>query len=1155
MRRPLVLVSFAWLTCTVGKPTPPVAPELHTGAERSLAFIERTLEQAVNLGAIDRSWVTGHEWVQTVAGEDATGLDSTDPSHTVRPDIGLDELKRDMNASADPCVDFYEYACGGWINRTNVTQETPTVGRGFSSLLKRRDLVLRKLLRASTPKVSVFFHECVDMARRNARQAVPLQPWLDEVDSVHDLESFHRVLGRMHAFLMHPLFTLLIDTNADDPDSYVAELQLSGLGLPEQIYLAPEKGIVDEYEGYIRRMLELAGESGAGGRGTDAADQARQVISFEVLLLISHLLSQQAVSPASSSNPSSAAEPTAVRDAPASLLAFLSSNATLARAVSAALSADDMAALDNLRVPATAEGFASLDRASLADVTRLAERELRSQQSRQLMQAASAATKVPPMMMTAFSRFQQMPDQRSRSMRKLRRGGASTLASVDGRGGGWLPGGGSGSSASSASSGGGSGSGLPDQQAEEDEERVLGAKLGLDDDENNLTEPSPEQSLLDATVAEHAAAAMRNLSGLSTWAAATGLPSLHERLGDEVYVGPGFIGMSWLLPQVPVDVLRAYLRWQLVSGLAPLLTHDFVREAHNWELALLQYLEPDEGSKPRLSLANDSALPLDAIESKCASQLEELVPFLMGKYFSEAVFDDESQRLAMRILNLVEGAFRANLEDGENEPWLDEATKTKALEKLKAMTNKIGHPDLKRVMPEIAQELLLLADLSEQAGVEDATILLQTAESEAARGDAAAGGSAVGGSGGGGEASESEELDNAAGLSDEGSELPRRAAGGKRLVERTPGEPLVPCATPKPGTATVSGEPSFPTPTPGVTPRPTPGAARGGSGGGGGGGHGGGNQTGPPKQREAEPLPPPWGWPLPEQLPPPAPPSAFRLDDEVYSLPHVTEQPARLYSHGFGFFGKAMAARNFKYMRDLKKSGQKSDRSEWFMTPQTVNAYYAPFWNEMVFPAAILQPPFFHKAFHPAANFGAIGAIMGHELSHAFDIHGHKYDANGHQRNWWHKRARQQFLKRARCVVKFFQRYTLQGRQVSGLKELAENIADMGGVKFAFKALQSYLAEEKAAGREVPSGAAWSLPGRAVVEPATVNQLYFLSYAQAWCTKINATLEMALMLNDEHSPPRLRVNGPLSNNNDFHNAFTCPSGTPMNPAEGQCPMW
>jgi putative endopeptidase len=257
-----------------------------------------------------------------------------------------------------------------------------------------------------------------------------------------------------------------------------------------------------------------------------------------------------------------------------------------------------------------------------------------------------------------------------------------------------------------------------------------------------------------------------------------------------------------------------------------------------------------------------------------------------------------------------------------------------------------------------------------------------------------------------------------------------------------------------------------------------------------------------------------------------------------------------------------MAARNFKYMRDLKKISQQADRSEWFMTPQTVNAYYAPFWNEMVFPAAILQPPFFHKAFHPAANFGAIGAIMGHELSHAFDIHGHKYDASGHQRNWWHKRARQQFLKRARCVVKFYQKYTIQGRQISGLKELAENIADMGGVKFAFRALQSYLAEEKAAGRDVDAAYATTVPaggggggGPQQQTALSVNQLYFLSYAQAWCTKINATLEMALMLNDEHSPPRLRVNGPLSNNKDFHRAFGCASGTRMNPAEGQCPMW
>ena len=165
-------------------------------------------------------------------------------------------------------------------------------------------------------------------------------------------------------------------------------------------------------------------------------------------------------------------------------------------------------------------------------------------------------------------------------------------------------------------------------------------------------------------------------------------------------------------------------------------------------------------------------------------------------------------------------------------------------------------------------------------------------------------------------------------------------------------------------------------------------------------------------------------------------------------------------------------AANFKFLREMKKVGQKVDRSEWFMTPETVNAYYAPFWNEMVFPAAILQPPFFHISHHPAQNFGAIGGIMGHELSHGFDTHGHKYDKSGRLKMWWRfAAARAEFLKRARCVVKYFQRYTVQGMQLSGLKELAENVADMGGVKFALSALRLFGPEEAAAGRTVPGDA------------------------------------------------------------------------------------
>ena len=283
------------------------------------------------------------------------------------------------------------------------------------------------------------------------------------------------------------------------------------------------------------------------------------------------------------------------------------------------------------------------------------------------------------------------------------------------------------------------------------------------------------------------------------------------------------------------------------------------------------------------------------------------------------------------------------------------------------------------------------------------------------------------------------------------------------------------------------------------------------------GGHGGGNQTGQPKQREAGSLPPPWGWPLPEQLPPPAPPSAFRLDDEVFSLPHVTEQPARLYSHGFGFFGKAMAARNFKYMRDLKKSGQKSDRSEWFMTPQTVNAYYLPVWNEMVFPVAILQPPFFFKNFHPAMNFGSIGAIMGHEMTHGFDVSGRKFDKDGNEVDWWEPEALEEFLGRAQCVADFYSNYTEYGVHLNGEAECGENIADMGGVKFAFRGMQAYMKSAKAEGKTFP----------ALPRGLTPEQLYFVSYGQTWCTKSDQEYLLMLNAQDEHSLPRERVNGQI----------------------------
>ena len=305
------------------------------------------------------------------------------------------------------------------------------------------------------------------------------------------------------------------------------------------------------------------------------------------------------------------------------------------------------------------------------------------------------------------------------------------------------------------------------------------------------------------------------------------------------------------------------------------------------------------------------------------------------------------------------------------------------------------------------------------------------------------------------------------------------------------------------------------------------------------------------------PLPPPP--PLPPS--PPSPPgkpfqrkTKFRLDDEIHSLPHrmKKEHPKELSFHAYGFFGEAMMAANFKFLREMKKVGQKVDRSEWFMTPETVNAYYAPFWNEMVFPAAILQPPFFHISHHPAQNFGAIGGIMGHELSHGFDTHGHKYDKSGRLKMWWRRAARAEFLKRARCVVKYFQRYTVQGMQLSGLKELAENVADMGGVKFSLSALRLFLKEEAAAGRTYP---VTPTHVHGAGEHRTVEQLFFLSWGQTWCTKASPDTELSLASTDEHSPARMRVNGPLSQNKDFQKAFGCAKGTPMNPSKGQCVVW
>ncbi|MSP62211.1 MAG: M13 family peptidase [Myxococcales bacterium] len=236
-----------------------------------------------------------------------------------------------------------------------------------------------------------------------------------------------------------------------------------------------------------------------------------------------------------------------------------------------------------------------------------------------------------------------------------------------------------------------------------------------------------------------------------------------------------------------------------------------------------------------------------------------------------------------------------------------------------------------------------------------------------------------------------------------------------------------------------------------------------------------------------------------------------------------------------------IAASTFETHRDLGKIGRPLDRGEWQMTPPTVNAYYEPSLNEMVFPAGILQPPFWNRAARQAVNYGAIGMVMGHELTHGFDDEGRKFDGQGNLRQWWTASVNEEFERRAACVVKQFDGYVaVDDLHLNGKLTLGENIADLGGIKLAYHA----FAAEQAEGHL----------GSPVQGEFSDEQLFFLGIAQAWCTKTrdeNARMRVTV---DPHSPPENRVNGPLSNLAEFAAAWQCGPGSRMVRAE-QCVIW
>jgi putative endopeptidase len=240
------------------------------------------------------------------------------------------------------------------------------------------------------------------------------------------------------------------------------------------------------------------------------------------------------------------------------------------------------------------------------------------------------------------------------------------------------------------------------------------------------------------------------------------------------------------------------------------------------------------------------------------------------------------------------------------------------------------------------------------------------------------------------------------------------------------------------------------------------------------------------------------------------------------------------------FFDNALSGRAADLRRRLTKVGKPVDREEFNMSPPTVNAYYDAQLNHMVFPAGILQPPFFSPTASVAVNLGGMGMVVGHELTHGFDDEGAQFDAKGNLANWWSAQDEQRFQAKTSCVADQYSGYeAIPGVKLNGRLTLGENIADGGGVKLAFAA---YRAMRKDA-TEVTKAGGFS-----------EDQQFFLGVGQAWCLNQHDEIARLLANTDPHSPSRWRVNGPLSNSPEFAAAFSCAEGTTMH-RPNACGIW
>jgi membrane metallo-endopeptidase-like protein 1 len=246
----------------------------------------------------------------------------------------------------------------------------------------------------------------------------------------------------------------------------------------------------------------------------------------------------------------------------------------------------------------------------------------------------------------------------------------------------------------------------------------------------------------------------------------------------------------------------------------------------------------------------------------------------------------------------------------------------------------------------------------------------------------------------------------------------------------------------------------------------------------------------------------------------------------------------------YKYFENVQTSILFSTKTQLKALRKPVDKNRWSTAPAVVNAFYSSTKNQIMFPAGILQPPFYHGSYPKSMNYGAIAMVIGHELSHAFDDRGRQYDKDGNLKQWWSSGVIDRFKEKAQCIIDQYSNYTVEeaGLNLNGKQTQGENIADNGGLKQAFRAYKRWVERSKTV--------EYLLPGISL----THEQLFYLNFAQIWCGTARPESYVQSTRAGRHSPGRFRVIGSVSNSYDFARAYSCPIGSKMNPIN-KCSVW